>query len=91
MGKLGGRELNFSSDIDLIFTYTKPGETDGQTTISNQEFCTKLVQAFMHLMQNLTEEGRVFRVDLRLRPNGESGPLVINMAAMETYYQEQGP
>ncbi|HBI22170.1 MAG TPA: bifunctional [glutamate--ammonia ligase]-adenylyl-L-tyrosine phosphorylase/[glutamate--ammonia-ligase] adenylyltransferase [Legionella sp.] len=90
MGKLGGQELNFSSDIDLIVAFSEAGFTDGETSISNQEFYTKVVQQFMQLLQTVTTEGFVFRVDLRLRPNGESGPLVCSVLAMETYYQEQG-
>jgi len=90
MGKLGGRELNFSSDIDLIFAYTAVGETDGAECITNQQYFSKLVQQFIQLMQHVTADGFVFRVDLRLRPNGDSGSLVSSLAAMETYYQEQG-
>ena len=90
MGKLGGQELNFSSDIDLIFTFSAAGQTDGAERIGNQEYYSKVVQSFMQLLQNKTADGFVFRVDLRLRPNGESGPLVSSLLAMETYYQEQG-
>lgn len=90
MGKLGGKELNFSSDIDLIFAFSSNGQTSGPESISHQEFFSKVVQQFVSLMQNVTVQGFVFRVDLRLRPNGESGPLVFSLAAMETYYQEQG-
>ena len=90
MGKLGGRELNFSSDIDLIFVFSAEGSTNGTNSINNQQYFTKLVQQFNQLLQNITEDGFVFRVDLRLRPNGESGTLVCTLRAMETYYQEQG-
>ncbi|WP_231950254.1 bifunctional [glutamate--ammonia ligase]-adenylyl-L-tyrosine phosphorylase/[glutamate--ammonia-ligase] adenylyltransferase [Legionella lansingensis] len=90
MGKLGGQELNFSSDVDLIFAFSAAGSTNGKEQISNQQYYTKLVQAFIHLLQNITAEGFVFRVDLRLRPNGDSGALVSSLAAMENYYQEQG-
>lgn len=90
MGKLGGQELNFSSDIDLIMAYTAAGCTNGAESVSNQEYYTKVVQHFMQLLQNVTADGFVFRVDLRLRPNGESGPLVCTLLAMENYYQEQG-
>ncbi|MGL5741548.1 MAG: bifunctional [glutamate--ammonia ligase]-adenylyl-L-tyrosine phosphorylase/[glutamate--ammonia-ligase] adenylyltransferase [Legionella sp.] len=90
MGKLGGRELNYSSDVDLIFAYTVVGETDGEERIDNQQFFSKLVQQFVQTLQNVTADGFVFRVDLRLRPNGDSGPLVSSLAAIETYYQEQG-
>lgn len=90
MGKLGGRELNYSSDIDLIFAYSEVGVTDGDEQIANQQYFSKMVQTFVHLLQTVTPDGFVFRVDLRLRPNGDSGPLVSSFAAMETYYQEQG-
>ncbi|RAP34459.1 bifunctional glutamine synthetase adenylyltransferase/deadenyltransferase [Legionella quinlivanii] len=90
MGKLGGRELNYSSDIDLILAYSKDGWTDGEESISNQQFYIKVVQRFIQLLQQITAEGFVFRVDLRLRPNGDSGALVINLATVENYYQEQG-
>ncbi|WP_133137820.1 bifunctional [glutamate--ammonia ligase]-adenylyl-L-tyrosine phosphorylase/[glutamate--ammonia-ligase] adenylyltransferase [Legionella rowbothamii] len=90
MGKLGGRELNYSSDIDLIFAYTAAGETDGEESIENQQYFNKVVQQFSQLFQTITPEGFIFRVDLRLRPNGDSGTLVPSLAAMETYYQEQG-
>ena len=81
MGKLGGRELNFSSDIDLIFAFSvagnsAAGHTDGEESISNQHYFSKVVQQMMQLLQNVTADGFVFRVDLRLRPNGDSGPLV---------------
>lgn len=91
MGKLGGRELNFSSDIDLIFCYPERGETDHQRKpIETDVFFTKLVQGIMSLLDALTADGRVFRVDLRLRPFGQSGPVVTSLAALEYYYQEQG-
>lgn len=90
MGKLGGRELNYSSDIDLIFTFSATGYTNGNNSVSNQEYYTKLVQLFIQLLQNMSEQGFVFRVDLRLRPNGESGALVCTLTTMEIYYQEQG-
>ncbi len=90
MGKLGGRELNFSSDIDLICAFSAAGHTDGKESISNEQYFSKAVQQLVQLLQGLTADGFVFRVDLRLRPNGDSGPLVCTLAAMETYYQEQG-
>ena len=90
MGKLGGRELNYSSDIDLIFAFSMAGNTNGQESITNQHYFTKVVQQLVQVLQNVTSDGFVFRVDLRLRPNGDSGPLVSSLAAMETYYQEQG-
>lgn len=92
MGKLGGRELNFSSDIDLIFVYNASGYTKNTSgaACTNQQFYTKVVQHFMQTLQTVTANGFVFRVDLRLRPNGESGALASSYSAMETYYQEQG-
>lgn len=90
MGKLGGRELNYSSDIDLIFAFSAVGYTNGKESLTNQEYYTKVVQLFIQLLQNISERGFVFRVDLRLRPNGDSGALVCSIAAIETYYQEQG-
>jgi glutamate-ammonia-ligase adenylyltransferase len=90
MGKLGGQELNFSSDIDLIFTFDHHGETNGEIRIGNQEFFIKVVQLFSQIMQQKSQDGIVFRVDLRLRPHGDSGSLVPSLASIETYYQEQG-
>ena len=90
MGKLGGRELNFSSDIDLIFAYTQPGETDGLRRVSNEEYFAKLVQEFVRLLSHHSEHGFVFRVDLMLRPFGSAGPVAISSAAMVDYYQNQG-
>lgn len=90
MGKLGGRELNFSSDIDLIFFYAEDGETDGRVHLSNHEFFTRQARKLVKVLSEVTQEGFVFRVDTRLRPYGESGPLVMSFAAMEQYYQSQG-
>jgi [glutamine synthetase] adenylyltransferase / [glutamine synthetase]-adenylyl-L-tyrosine phosphorylase len=90
MGKLGGGELNFSSDIDLVLLYPEGGETDGARPISNEEYFTRLGQALIRLLEQPTAEGFVFRVDLRLRPYGDSGPLVSNAAALEDYLQLHG-
>lgn len=91
MGKLGGGELNFSSDIDLIFAYPESGETQGgRKTIDNQLFFTRLAQKLITALNQQTADGFVYRVDMRLRPFGESGPLVLSFSAMEDYYQEQG-
>jgi len=90
MGKLGGRELNFSSDIDLILIYPHKGSTDGSRQIDNSEFFKKQAQMMVRLLSHITEDGFVFRVDLRLRPFGESGALVINFDAVEHYYLTQG-
>lgn len=91
VGKLGGSELNFSSDIDLIFCYPQAGETSGGLrSIEHEQFFTQLAQSLIRALNDVTEAGFVFRVDMRLRPYGESGPLVMSLAAMEIYYQEQG-
>jgi len=91
MGKLGARELNLSSDVDLIFSYPESGQTDGaQRPLSNQEFFIKLGQRLIAALDQATAEGFVFRVDMRLRPYGQSGALVLNFSAMEEYYQDQG-
>ncbi|WP_246028911.1 bifunctional [glutamate--ammonia ligase]-adenylyl-L-tyrosine phosphorylase/[glutamate--ammonia-ligase] adenylyltransferase [Litorilituus sediminis] len=91
MGKLGGKELNFSSDIDLIFTYPESGETSGcRRVLDNQQFFTRLAQKLITSLHQVTADGFVYRVDMRLRPFGESGPLVLTFNAMEDYYQEQG-
>ncbi|HOW76460.1 MAG TPA: bifunctional [glutamate--ammonia ligase]-adenylyl-L-tyrosine phosphorylase/[glutamate--ammonia-ligase] adenylyltransferase, partial [Candidatus Competibacteraceae bacterium] len=90
MGKLGGRELNFSSDIDLILTYPQQGETDGSRAISNEEFFRRLGQRLSKVLAELTAEGFVFRVDLRLRPFGDAGPVALSFAAFEDYYQHHG-
>ena len=90
MGKLGGRELNFSSDIDLVFLYPRSGETDGRRRIANEDYFTRPGQALIRLLDAPTAEGFVFRVDLRLRPFGESGPLVVSFGAFEEYLQKHG-
>jgi glutamate-ammonia-ligase adenylyltransferase len=90
MGKLGGRELNFSSDIDLVLLYPEAGETDGRRPAANEDFFTRLGQALVRLLNARTAEGFVFRVDLRLRPFGDSGPLVVNFGAFEEYLQKHG-
>ena len=91
MGKLGGKELNFSSDIDLIFAYPANGEIPGnRKSIEHQQFFTKVAQKLITLLHQTTADGQVFRVDMRLRPFGESGPLVTQFSAFEDYYQDQG-
>jgi [glutamine synthetase] adenylyltransferase / [glutamine synthetase]-adenylyl-L-tyrosine phosphorylase len=91
MGKLGGRELNFSSDIDLIFTFPEHGETvGGRRSLDNQQFFIRMGQRLVTLLNQVTVDGFVFRVDMRLRPYGESGPLVVSFSGLEDYYQEQG-
>lgn len=104
MGKLGGEELNVSSDIDLIFVYPEDGQTGGADdivplwdnavthykSISNHEFFSKLGKRIINLIDEITAEGFVFRVDMRLRPYGDSGPLVVSLAALEEYLVTQG-
>ena len=94
MGKLGARELNVSSDIDLIYVYEHDGDTvgmpDGRGRISNHEYFAQAVKAIHSLIGETTEHGFVFRIDLALRPNGNSGPPAISLAALEEYLQVQG-
>ncbi len=95
MGKLGGGELNVSSDIDLIFAYQEAGETQGENIISNQrlsnqDFFSKLGKKVISALDEVTEDGFVFRVDMRLRPFGSEGVLVSSVDALEEYYQNQG-
>lgn len=91
MGKLGGRELNVSSDIDLIFVYDDDGETrDGPKSLSHHEWFSRLGKRLIKLLSELTADGFVFRVDMRLRPNGDSGPLVCSLGMLEEYFMIQG-
>ena len=94
MGKLGAAELNVSSDIDLIYIYDEEGQTqglaDGSGVVDNQVFFDRVVKQLYTLIGDTTEHGFVFRMDLALRPNGESGPSVVSLAALEEYFQVQG-
>lgn len=96
MGKLGGGELNVSSDIDLIFSYAEDGETQatagqsGIRSLSNNEFFSRLGRRLINIINEATGDGYVFRVDMRLRPYGDSGPLVMSFAALEEYLITQG-
>ena len=90
MGKLGGRELNFSSDVDLVLLFPEHGETDGSRPISNEEFFTRLGQGLVRLLESPTADGFTLRVDLRLRPFGDSGPLVASFASLEDYLPLHG-
>lgn len=91
LGKLGAGELNFSSDIDLILTYPKAGQTTGGVkSVSNDDFFTRLGRQLIKVLSQPTDDGFVFRTDLRLRPYGDNGPLVMHFDALENYYQEQG-
>ncbi|WP_232819968.1 bifunctional [glutamate--ammonia ligase]-adenylyl-L-tyrosine phosphorylase/[glutamate--ammonia-ligase] adenylyltransferase [Aliidiomarina celeris] len=91
MGKLGGHELNFSSDIDLIFCFEQQGETrGGRKAIEHELYFTKVAQRLVKVLGEMTADGQAYRVDLRLRPFGHSGPMVTSLSAFEDYYQEQG-
>ena len=90
MGKLGGRELNFSSDVDLIFLHQASTETDGPRKISANEFYIRVAREVVGLLDEITEDGFVFRVDTRLRPFGDSGPPVTSFGALELYLQQHG-
>src|SRR5271166_1958254 len=90
LGKLGGRELNYSSDIDLMFVYTGNGETDGAHRISNKEFYKKVANQYTELLSTYTAEGLCYRVDLRLRPDGRLGEVCISLEGAERYYQTRG-
>ncbi len=90
MGKLGGCELNVSSDIDLIMLYDEDGETDGRRPVSHHEFYGKLTQRMMPVLSDTDAWGQVFRTDLRLRPDGDAGPLAWSMQALENYLVNQG-
>lgn len=94
MGKLGGRELNVSSDVDYIFIYPEDGETagreDGSRRIDNYDFFTRLGKKLIASLNDVTADGQVFRVDMRLRPNGDSGPLVCSSDMLENYFIAQG-
>ena len=90
MGKLGGLELNFSSDIDLIFAFPESGQTDGTKVVDNVQYFTRVGQRLIKLLHEATGDGFAFRVDMRLRPFGNSGPLALSYDALETYYLTQG-
>ncbi len=90
MGKLGGGELNVSSDIDLIFAYPEEGETTGPRHVGNHEYFTALGKKLITALNENTQDGFVFRVDMRLRPYGDSGPLAASFAMLENYYLAQG-
>ncbi len=90
MGKLGGCELNVSSDIDLVMLYGDEGETDGPRAISHHEFYARLTKRMMPILSEMDADGQVFRTDLRLRPDGDSGPLAWSLDAFEQYLFTQG-
>jgi len=90
MGKLGGHELNFSSDVDLVFVYSTAGETDGARALSNEEYFRVLAQRVIDLLSRNTADGFVYRVDVRLRPFGSAGPLAVSVSALEGYLLQHG-
>ncbi len=90
MGKMGGGELNFSSDIDLIFSFAESGETTGPRRKSFYEFYLAVIRKLVKVLNDVTAEGFVYRVDTRLRPFGESGPMAMSFSGIEQYYQLQG-
>ena len=90
MGKLGGAELNVSSDIDLVFVYPEEGETRGPRALSNHEFFIRLARRLIAILNEMTADGHVFRVDMRLRPLGSDGPLAISFDMLENYFITQG-
>lgn len=90
LGKLGGGELNFSSDVDLILAYAESGQTDGARIIDNEAFFARLGQQMVKLLAEVSVDGYVYRVDLRLRPFGNAGRVALSFAAMEQYYQREG-
>lgn len=90
MGKLGAMELNLSSDIDLIFIHIGAGDTNGKKCIDNQKFMTNLGRGIISLLDETTEHGFVFRVDMRLRPWGEGSPLVMSLPALQKYFSQHG-
>jgi len=90
MGKMGGGELNFSSDIDLIFVFAEDGETSGPRRKSHYEFYLAVIRKLVNVLDTVTQDGFVFRVDIRLRPFGESGPVAMSFSGIENYYQSQG-
>ena len=99
MGKLGGQELNYSSDVDLLFLYSDEGEVfkaapakkkTERATMSNRQFFNKLAEAFIAEVSRVTPDGMLFRVDMRLRPEGDAGPLCRSLESYESYYTEWG-
>jgi glutamate-ammonia-ligase adenylyltransferase len=90
MGKLGGGELNFSSDIDLVLAFADNGTSDGERPLANEAYFARLGQLLVKLLAEITADGYAFRVDLRLRPFGNAGRVALPFAAMEQYYQREG-
>lgn len=89
MGKLGGRELNYHSDLDIIYVYDYPGSTNGERTITNREYFARLGQKIISILSIATREGYAYKIDTRLRPSGNAGPLVTSLESFETYHREE--
>jgi len=89
MGKLGGRELNYHSDLDIIYIYDHPGMTDGEKQLTNHEYFAKLAQKIISILTTTTREGYVYKIDTRLRPSGNAGPLVTSLDSFLIYHREQ--
>ena len=90
LGKLGGNELNYSSDIDLMFVYSANGHTDGPEPVTNKEFFKNVANQYTELLSTYTAEGQCYRVDLRLRPDGRYGEVCISLDGARSYYQQRG-
>src|SRR5690606_25013198 len=90
MGKLGGGELNFSSDVDLVYAFEHPGESDGARPLAAEDYFARLGQQLAKLLDETTADGFCHRVDLRLRPFGNAGRIALSFSAMEQYFQREG-
>ena len=90
LGKLGGGELNFSSDIDLVFAFAEHGDSDGGRPLDATAYYARIGQALVALLADHSVDGYVYRVDLRLRPFGSAGRLALSFTAMEQYFQREG-
>lgn len=90
LGKLGTRELNYSSDVDLVFLYSQAGVSDGQRCLDASSYFARLGQKVIKLLDHFTQDGQVYRVDMRLRPFGSAGPLACSVAALQQYLQYEG-
>src|SRR2546428_11256284 len=89
LGKLGGRELGYHSDLDLLFLYSGPGETDGARRASNHEHFARVAQRLISHLTLPLREGSLYRIDTRLRPSGSAGPLVVSFDALATYHARE--
>jgi len=89
MGKLGGGELSYHSDLDIIFIYDHQGETDGERSLTNHEYFAKLAQKIIMILTTLTREGYVYKIDTRLRPSGNAGPLVTSLGSFREYHRHE--